>query len=104
MDKNLVGRCGTYCGVCDWKEKTNCPGCQRCNGKPFWGNCSVAECSIDKNYNHCGECSNLPCDKLVGAYNSKDHGDNGERLINLKNWTKGNNTYLKVRTLNTEES
>ena len=99
MNKQMIGMCGAYCGVCEWKEKTNCPGCQACQGKPFWGECSIAECSIKKGYNHCGHCSNLPCDKLQDAFNNEEHGDNGERLINLKNWAKGKETYLKLRTL-----
>lgn len=94
MDKQMIGMCGTYCGVCEWREKTNCPGCQKSKGKPFWG-----KCSIDKGYNHCGHCLNLPCERLQDAYNDKEHGDNGERLINLKNWTSGKEDYLKLRTL-----
>lgn len=96
----MIGMCGTYCGVCEWKEKTNCPGCQACQGKPFWGECSIAKCSINNEYNHCGHCPNLPCDKLQDAFNNKEHGDNGERLINLKNWANGKETYLKLRMLN----
>lgn len=99
MDKQMIGMCGAYCGVCEWKEKTNCPGCQTCQSKPFWGECSIAKCSIGKGYNHCGYCSNLPCDKLQDAFNNEEHGDNGERLINLKNWASGKENYLKLRTL-----
>ncbi|GFZ29816.1 hypothetical protein CSC2_03420 [Clostridium zeae] len=99
MEQNLVGRCGTYCATCDWKEKMNCPGCQSCHGKPFWGECAVANCSIEKGHCHCGHCSKLPCDKLQAAFDNEEHGDNGERLINLKNWAEGKETYLKVRTL-----
>lgn len=99
MDKKMIGMCGAYCGVCEWKEKTNCPGCQACQGKPFWGECSIAKCSINNEYNHCGHCPNLPCDKLQNAFNNEEHGDNGERLINLKNWANGKETYLKLRTL-----
>lgn len=95
----MIGMCGTYCEVCEWKEKTSCPGCQACQGKPFWGECSIAKCSINNGYNHCGHCSNLPCVKLQDAFNNEEHGDNGERLINLKNWASGKETYLKLRTL-----
>ena len=44
--------------VCEWKVKTNCPACQKCNGKPFWGYCSVAN-SNDKgcNCNRVGACN-----------------------------------------------
>lgn len=99
----MIGMCGTYCGVCEWKDKTNCPGCQVCQGKTFWGECSIAKCSISNGYNHCGNCSNLPCDKLKNAYNNAEHGDNGERLINLKSWRAGKETYLKLRILKSED-
>ncbi|MCB2291170.1 DUF3795 domain-containing protein [Clostridium sp. CS001] len=103
MDKHMIGRCGTYCGVCEWREKTNCPGCQKCNGKPFWGDCSVAKCSIEKGIHHCGHCSDLPCEVLVAAYNTPGHEDNGERLLNLKNWASGKEEYLELRTLKSED-
>jgi hypothetical protein len=99
MDKQMIGICGTYCGACDWKEKTNCPGCKASQSRPFWGECAIAKCAMDKGYEHCGYCANLPCEKLQDAYNDKEHGDNGERLINLKNWAKGEESYLKLRTL-----
>lgn len=96
MDKEMMGRCGTYCGVCDWREKTNCPGCQVAEGKMFWGECSVAKCSIEKEYKHCGQCSGLPCEALKGAFDDPEHGDNGERLMNLKNWNDGKETYIRI--------
>ena len=103
LDKQMIGRCGTYCGICEWKDKTNCFGCQECHGKPFWGECSVAKCSIDKDFHHCGNCMSVPREKLQAAYNTPGHEDNGERLINLKNWAKGKEEYLKLRTLNAED-
>lgn len=103
MDKHMIGRCGTYCGVCEWKEKTNCPGCQACSGKPFWGECKVAKCSIEKDINHCGHCGEVPCEVLTAAHNTPGHEDNGERLINLKNWANGKEEYLEIRTLKAED-
>jgi hypothetical protein len=99
MDKQFIGMCGTYCLSCDWKDKMNCKGCKDSNANPFWGNCAIANCCIEKNLSHCGQCSLLPCEKLQQAFNSKDHGDNGERLFNLKNWKHGKDIYLKVGTL-----
>lgn len=99
MDGHMIGRCGTYCGVCEWKDRTGCPGCQECKGRPFWGVCSVSMCSIEKGINHCGNCLEVPCERLNAAYNTPGHEDNGERLINLKNWAKGKQEYLKLRTL-----
>ncbi|MDT8717156.1 DUF3795 domain-containing protein [Clostridium sp. 19966] len=96
MDKNMMAMCGTYCGVCEWREKTNCKGCQASKGDMFWGKCQVAKCCIEKGYEHCGFCDKLPCDKLQQAFDSPEHGDNGERLINLKNWARGKQEYLKI--------
>ncbi len=103
MDKQMIGVCGTYCGTCEWKDKMNCPGCQECHGTPFWGECQIAKCSIDKGHEHCGHCLDLPCDKLQDAFNNGEHGDNGERLINLNNWRDGKDTYLNLRTLELED-
>lgn len=101
MDKKMIGMCGAYCGDCEWKERTGCPGCQESRSHMFWGQCQIAKCAIDNGHTHCGTCPELPCEKLVDAFNNPEHGDNGERLINLKGWAKGEETYLKLRTLDT---
>ncbi len=98
MDKEMIGMCGTYCGECDWRERTNCPGCQKSQSKMFWGECSVAKCAIEKELKHCGSCSKLPCKSLQEAFDNPDHGDNGERLSNLKAWADGKETYEKIRS------
>ena len=98
MDRELIGRCGAYCGVCEWKEKTNCPGCQRAKGNMFWGQCLIATCSIEKGIEHCGFCSSLPCDRLQQAFEHPEHGDSGERLANLRAWARGEDTYIELGT------
>ncbi len=99
MDKLMIGMCGAYCAYCEWKDRMNCPGCQTCAGKPFWGECAIAQCALNKGYDHCGHCDTLPCDRLTDAFNHPEHGDNGERLINLENWACGHKRCLKLRTL-----
>jgi len=96
MDKNMIAICGAYCGECQWREKTNCPGCQKSQSKMFWGECGVANCSIEKGYNHCGLCSSMPCENLQEAFDNPEHGDNGERLANLKGWAEGKDTYYSL--------
>ncbi|MDF2672291.1 MAG: hypothetical protein K0R09_556, partial [Clostridiales bacterium] len=64
----------------------------------FWGECGVAKCSIEKGYNHCGHCSKVPCELLQGAFDDPEHGDNGERLANLKAWAMREETYIKIGT------
>jgi hypothetical protein len=98
MDRELIGRCGAYCGVCEWKEKTSCPGCQKAKGNMFWGQCLIATCSLEKGIDHCGFCSSLPCDILQQAFEHPEHGDNGERLANLKAWARGEDTYIVIGT------
>ena len=98
MDRELIARCGAYCGDCEWKEKMNCVGCQGAKGNMFWGECPVAKCSIDKGIEHCGLCSSLPCNILQEAFAHPEHGDNGERLANLQAWARGEDSYIKVGT------
>lgn len=102
MDKNMMAMCGTYCGECEWREKTNCKGCKASQSNMFWGSCQVAKCCIEKGYEHCGFCAELPCDKLQQAFDDPEHGDNGERLINLRNWANGKQEYLKTGDLKKE--
>ena len=97
MDRRMVAKCGAYCGDCEWKESMNCPGCQTANGSMFWGECHVAKCSIGKGIEHCGLCPGLPCNMLQQAFDDPEHGDNGERLANLKAWARGEDSYVKLR-------
>ncbi len=99
MDKQMIGMCGTYCGECEWREKTSCPGCQVSQSRVFWGQCRIAKCAVESKHTHCGTCLKLPCEKLVDAFRNPEHGDNGERLVNLRRWANGEETYLPLRTL-----
>jgi hypothetical protein len=103
MDKEFIGMCGAYCGFCEWKEETNCLGCQTCKGEMFWGQCKVAHSCTEKGYLHCGLCSDLPCSELQKAFDNPEHGDHGERLANLKNWTKGNETIIRLKSFPKKE-
>ena len=97
MDNRMKAYCGTYCGVCTFKEAVHCPGCQACAGRPFWGECSMALCCIDKGLEHCGHCGELPCETLEAAFHNGEHGDDGARLRNLKNWRDGKDVFEKLR-------
>jgi hypothetical protein len=59
----------------------------------FWGTCEVARCSIERGFVHCGMCPEVPCATLQGAFDNPEHGDNGERLENLKAWAEGQRSY-----------
>lgn len=97
MDMRLMGMCGAYCGACEWKEKTHCPGCQAAGSQMFWGRCEVARCAIERGVVHCGLCRDVPCARLQEAFDNPEHGDNGERLENLRTWAEGGRGY-KVLT------
>ena len=82
-------RCGLLCTGCTFKVSHNCKGCMEMDGKPFWGECPVAVCCIDKGYLHCGDCPDMPCDILHEF--SCVEGENcdkpkGARLEMLKYW------------------
>ena len=97
MDRQMIGICGAYCGVCEWKEKTGCAGCQANQGNMFWGESGVAKCAIEKGFEHCGLCPELPCAMLQECFDHPEHGDQGERLANLQAWARGENTVLELR-------
>lgn len=96
MDRDQIAYCGSYCENCKWKEQTGCKGCKASQGNMFYGECSVAKCTIAKELEHCGLCPDLPCETLQAAFDNPEHGDNGERLSNLKTWARGEETYIEV--------
>ena len=104
MNRELIAMCGAYCGLCEWKDKTGCNGCQHNKGKMFWGTCAVAVCCSDKGLLHCGLCPDLPCQTLQDAFDHPEHGDNGERLANLNAWAKGEDTIIKLGSFKTKQS
>ena len=104
MDRELVAMCGAYCGLCEWKDRTGCSGCQHNKGEMFWGACAVAVCCSNKGLLHCGLCPDLPCPDLQAAFDQPEHGDNGERLANLKAWANGEDTIIALGSFKTNQS
>jgi hypothetical protein len=92
VDTQWIG----MCGACEWKSKTNCPGCLAARSRVFWGTCEVAKCALEKDFPHCGFCPDLPCAALQHYFDNPDHGDNGERLDNLKAWAGGQLVYKQL--------
>jgi len=85
--------CGLLCDGCSYKESHGCVGCIALKGNPFWGECPVAKCCLGKEYSHCGECSDIPCDILKDFSCSGDeHSDNppGARIEVCKVWVQKN--------------
>lgn len=82
----IESRCGILCSSCEFKDSGVCNGCLNIS-KPFWGDvCLVKKCCEDKGLNHCGECSEFPCELLSSFAYDKEQGDNGTRIIQCKNW------------------
>jgi hypothetical protein len=76
--------CGLDCQACNFRTKTNCPGCRAAGSKVFWGECALAKCCIAKSLEHCGKCDQFPCEQLKAFSFAKEHGDNGRRIENLR--------------------
>ena len=96
IDIKMIAFCGTYCGVCEWKDKIGCKGCKANRGIMFWGECDKAKCCMEKGLEHCGECSDMPCQKLRDLFDDPEHGECGARLRNLKKWKEGIYDYEKL--------
>jgi len=81
--------CGLLCDFCNFKESQNCKGCLSTGGKPFYGICPIAQCCIEKGLEHCGQCDQMPCEKLKEySCGEGEHCDNpkGSRLKVLGMW------------------
>ena len=51
----------------------HCLGCDAQKGRPFWGECKLYACAGDHGVEHCGLCSEFPCDLFVDQYDP-EHG------------------------------
>lgn len=76
--------CGLCCRTCEYIEKCGCKGCIASGGKPFHGECEVAECAKSRNKRFCGECEDFPCEIITRYSFDAEHGDNGERIESCK--------------------
>lgn len=81
-------RCGLQCSKCDFIKQCGCKGCLKSDGRPFYGDCSVALCCIEKGHSHCGECKEFPCELLNDYAYDPVNGDNGARIETIKSWMK----------------
>ncbi len=63
-ERNLIGACGIYCGLCtkyQSKAKSKCVGC-KLGGQHSW--CSIWNCCVKKNkFETCAECDEYPCER-----------------------------------------
>ena len=69
----LLTPCGGDCGVCPnylGEKEPRCAGCGKLKGKPFWANgvCTLYACAEKKAVDHCGVCSEFPCEQFISHY------------------------------------
>jgi hypothetical protein len=63
--------CGINCTECELKD--TCGGCAATNGRPFGGECVIAECCLKKGNECCGKCSDAACrlkEQLISEFNA----------------------------------
>jgi general stress protein 26 len=69
----------------------NCGGCLAID-KPFWSDsCPVMDCCKGRGHDHCGKCSELPCELLNEFAYDKEQGDNGLRIEHCRSWANYEN-------------
>lgn len=68
VDKNLVARCGLYCGSCSRYLKKKCEGCAK-NTKLTW--CKIRKCCGDKDISTCAHCDEHQEVKNCRKFNNK---------------------------------
>lgn len=82
----VESRCGLTCSTCKHREPMKCQGCININ-KPFWGDsCPLKSCCEQKQYEHCGQCDQFPCDLLHQFAYDKQQGDEGKRIHQCRAW------------------
>jgi hypothetical protein len=72
MKISVLNTCGAYCDDCPsykGKENPTCAGCTQTEGNPWWGECRLFQCAIERNVSHCGLCGDFPCDISIAHSN-----------------------------------
>lgn len=68
--------CGVDCAQCGFKD--SCGGCKQTEGRPFGGECVVAQCCKAKGCENFGNCVSAECvikKKLIDEFNSLEIKD-----------------------------
>lgn len=84
----IRSRCGLDCEICENRKELDCPGCMSLEEGNWAGDCDVKQCCEESQLEHCGLCPWFPCDLLRNTAFDPDEGDDGERLITLKQWAE----------------
>jgi len=83
----IESKCGLKCSECSYREPCNCNGCAG-NENPFWGECRLKKCCVNNDLDHCGNCKSFPCSVMNEFSYDDEHGDDGARIEQCKNWAK----------------
>ena len=89
------------CSECSRREEFGCSGCNEMQSG-YWGEkCEIKECCEAKKLEHCGLCSDFPCEMLREFSYDEELGDDGERLLNAKKWADEgkNRSDIKIKNL-----
>jgi len=85
VDEKLAAPCGLYCRECRHHGK-KCRGCGHEVGRPFWADhvyadiCNIYNCCcFQRKHEHCGLCSELPCEVLI-KFHDPDLTDFGKEI------------------------
>ncbi len=90
--KITLAKCGMDCTWCRFAEESGCPGCMYCISPENGGGsklfedeeCDAGVCCTERGFAHCGQCPEFPCDILKEISFDPDTGDEGNRLMRLK--------------------
>lgn len=61
VKKQLLGKCGFYCGACPTYIQGRCRGCEK---EHTAGDCFTRDCVKEKKLSVCGACEAFPCETI----------------------------------------
>lgn len=60
--KDLIGKCGFFCGNCPTYAEGKCTGCNTAHKK---GDCYTFDCVNKHKIDYCGLCEDFPCNEIM---------------------------------------
>ena len=60
--RQLIGKCGFYCGSCPDYTQGTCSGCRTAHKK---GDCFTFDCVDKQGIEFCGNCVQFPCNEIM---------------------------------------
>jgi hypothetical protein len=104
VNKDLAAVCGLFCGTCEHLGE-KCRGCGQQKGKPFWTammnveSCPLYSCCVNtKQLEHCGLCSELPCETFLQLRDPSLNDEEAEKALVARQ-----NDLIKRKEIGTEQ-